>query len=156
VPAKDDGAATPGKDRDAPRFHRPPEEIVQRTARRVVKGGRASFASQAAFRTAVVNALRREDPLAAIGGRRLRHLLVGVPGVRLAVRYRERPGAATPSECPVCGGILVPIHNRTLTGERIVLGRRCTRCDYWTHGATRVPVRYSITAAGIDGRPRHK
>jgi len=156
VPAKDAAAATPAEDREEPRFHRPAEELVQRTARRVVKGGRASFHSQAAFRLAVIAALRREDPLASIGGPRLRRLLVGVPGVRLSVRYRERPGAAAPAECPVCQGTLVPIHNRTLTGEKVALGQRCTRCDYWTHGATRVPVRYSISAAGIDGRPARR
>ena len=133
-------------------FRRPSDELVRRAARRVVRGGKASFPSQAAFRAAVLFHVRRDEPLAAIGGARLRRLLIGVPGVRLTVRYTERPGARLPSECPVCRSPLVPIRNQTLTGERIVLGQRCTRCDYWTHGNRRVPVRYVFSSAGIDGR----
>jgi hypothetical protein len=82
----------------------------------------------------------------------VRRLLIGVPGVRLTVRYTERADAGPPTECPVCRSPLRPIRNQTLTGERIVLGQRCTRCDYWTHGHRRTPVRYVFSAAGIDGR----
>lgn len=151
MPARADGPAE-GDRAPEPRFRRPAEEIVQRVARRVVRGGRASFPSQAAFRAAVVAALRRDDPKAAIGGPRLRRLLIGVPGLRLSVRYTERPGLPPPTACPVCRGPLAPIRNRTLTGEQIVLGQKCRRCAYWTHATTRVPVRYAVTAAGIDGR----
>jgi hypothetical protein len=96
--------------------------------------------------------MRRDEPLAAIGGTRLRRLLVGVPGVHLSVRYTERPGGRPPADCPVCGGDLTPIRNQTLTGDRIILGQRCARCDYWTHGNRRVPVRYVFSGARIDGR----
>lgn len=132
------------------RFRRPPSELVARAARRVVRGGRASFPSLAAFRAEVVEALRREEPLAAIGGRRLRHLLVEVPGIKLTVHYTEKSDGPPPDRCPVCGADLEPIRNRTLTGEVVVLGRECTRCAYWTHAARRVPVRYTISR----GTPR--
>lgn len=153
MPAKGAMAEPNRKVPRLPRFRRPPAELVQRAARRVVRGGRASFNSQVAFRAALLEVLRREEPLAALGGLRLRRLLVGVPGLRLRVRYRERPNSGTPKACPVCGSGLEPIRNRTLSGETIVLGQRCTRCDYWTHAARRVPVRYSFVQAGIDGRP---
>lgn len=153
MPAKA-ATETPAPDEPAPpHFRRPADDIVRRAARRVVRGGKASFPSQAAFREAVLAYVRRDEPLATVGGRRLRRLLIGVAGVRLTVHYTERPGVPPPTECPVCGSELTPIRNRTLTGESIVLGRKCTRCDYWTHGHRRVPVRYSVTGAGIDGRP---
>ncbi len=138
------------------RFRRPEPELVQRMARRVVRAGKATFPSQAAFRLALLGYLRREEPLATISGTRLRHLLVGVPGVRVSVRYTERHDPRPLRHCPVCGSDLIPIRNRTLTGETVVLGQRCSRCDYWTHDKRRVPVRYTFSQAGIDGRPLRK
>jgi hypothetical protein len=136
------------------RFRRPPPEQVARAARRAVRGGKASFPSLTAFRAAVVDSLRREEPLAAIGGPRLRRLLVDVPGVRLTVHYTERSDGPLPSRCPVCWSELEPIRNRTLTGETIELGRQCPRCAYWTHGARRVPVRYVVSHGDPGTRPR--
>jgi len=154
VPGKDDTDARPAKRARIVRFRRPPAEVVQRAARRVVRGGKASFASQAEFRDALLRQLRRDEPLAALGGPRLRRLLVDVPGVRMTVRFTERATARPLVACPVCSSPLSPIHNRTLTGDTVVLGQRCTRCDYWTHGMRRVPVRYLFSEAGIDGRAR--
>ena len=135
-----------------PRYRRPTDEEIQRAARRLVRGGKASFASQSRFRSALVMVLRRDEPLAVVSGRRLRRLVVGLPGVRLVVHYSERDDARPLTACPVCGSELRPIRNRTLSGDSVVLGQRCTRCDYWTHRARRVPVRYLISGAGIDGR----
>lgn len=152
MPERVTTAASPTSEEAAARFRRPAVELVQRAARRVVRGGKASFASQAAFRSALLEMIRREEPLATIGGPRLRRLLLDVPGIRLSVRYREGPEGRPPATCPVCGSELAEIRNRTLEGERVVLGKKCTRCDYWTHGRRRVPVRYLFSKAGIDGR----
>ncbi len=152
MPEKGDGDTPPSSEREPVGFTRPEDDLVRRAARRVVRGGRASFPSQAAFRAAVVEAVRREEPLAALGGTRLRRLVVGLPGVRLAVRYSERPGVPPLEICPVCGSGLVPIRNRTLSGETIVLGQRCTRCDYWCHRHRRVPVRYAFSGSGSATR----
>ncbi|HTT16502.1 MAG TPA: hypothetical protein VMH49_03985 [Thermoplasmata archaeon] len=153
---KDDGVRPRRRSGVAPRYRRPPAEEVSRAARRAVRGGRASFGSLAEFRSAVLNSLRRDEPLATVGGERLRRLLVGVGGVRLSVHYTERANAQLPDRCPVCRSELTPIRNRTLTGETIDLGRKCSRCDYWTHAARRVPVRYIISRAGGPEKPRTK
>jgi len=154
VPEKGDTDERPRKAHRPVRYRRPPAEVVQRAARRVVRGGKASFTSQAEFRRALLKAIRRDEPLAVLGGPRLRRLLLEVPGVRMTVRFTERPTARPLVACPVCGSPLAPIHNRTLTGETVVLGQRCTRCDYWTHATRRVPVRYLFSEAGIDGRAK--
>ncbi len=156
MPAKDATEERPARREGPVRFRRPAAELVQRMARRVVRGGKASYPSQAAFRSALLHHIRREEPLATIGGARLRRLLVGVPGVRLSVRYTERHDRRPLVKCPVCSSELVPIRNRTLTGETVVLGQRCVRCDYWTHAERRVPVRYTFSQAGIDGRTVRK
>ncbi len=153
MPERDDAVAPPAKAPVEPRYHRPHDDEIVRAARRLVRGRKATFSSQNAFRDALTEYLRREDPLAAIGGPRLRRLLVGVPGVRVSVHYTERPGAGPPTVCPVCGAPLRPIRNQTLGGEAVVLGQRCTRCDYWTHRARRVPTRYRISGTRGGSRP---
>jgi hypothetical protein len=152
VPGRDVTATPPAKDWTGPKFRRPADAEVQRAARRLVRGGKAAFVSQAKFRAALLTALRRDEPLAVVGGRRLRRLLLGLPGVRMTVRYTEREPGPPLTSCPVCGSPLKPIRNQTLAGDSVVLGQRCTRCDYWTHRTRRVPVRYVISSAGIDGR----
>jgi hypothetical protein len=154
VPEKGDTVARPPKHEPVVHYRRPASDVVQRAARRLVRGGKASFSSQAEFREALLKMIRRDEPLAVLGGPRLRKLLIDVPGVRMTVRFTERPTARPLVACPVCSSPLAPIHNRTLTGETVVLGQKCTRCDYWTHGTRRVPVRYLFTEAGIDGRPK--
>lgn len=152
MPEKDAEARSGRSAGATARFRRPAAELVARAARRAVRGGKASFPSLAAFRSAVVESLRRDEPLATIGGPRLRRLLVDVPGVRLTVHYTERVDGPLPTHCPVCRADLEPIRNRTLTGETIELGRRCPRCSYWTHAARRVPVRYVVSHAGRGTR----
>ena len=154
MPERDATATPPDSPRAAAKFRRPADEEVRRAARRLVRGGKAAFHSQARFREALLSTLRREEPLAVISGRRLRRLLIDVPGVRISVRYTERESGSPLRACPICGSELRPIHNQTLSGESVVLGQRCVHCDYWTHRARRVPVRYTITSAGIDGRRR--
>jgi hypothetical protein len=156
VPARDATAERPAKPEKVVRFRRPTAELVQRMARRAVRGGKATFPSQSAFRAALLGYIRREEPLATISGARLRRLLIGVPGVRVSVRYTERHDSRPLLVCPVCSSPLTPIRNRTLTGDTVVLGQRCSRCDYWTHGERRVPVRYTFSQAGIDGHPVRK
>jgi len=152
VPERDATDERPSRRNRPVKYRHATAELVQRSARRVVRGGRATFTSQAAFRAALLEQIRRDEPLAVVGGRRLRRLLIGVPGVRMSVHYTERHDRRPLVQCPVCGSELVPIHNRTLGGETIVLGQRCTRCDYWTHAERRVPIRYVFSQAGIDGR----
>lgn len=152
MPEKGVTGERPAKRPRTARFRRPAAELVQRAARRVVRGSKASFPSQAEFLKALLKQIRREEPLAVLGGPRLRRLLIDVPGVRMTVRFTERYTRRPLVACPVCGSPLSPIHNRTLTGDTVVLGQRCTRCDYWTHAVRRVPVRYLFSEAGIDGR----
>ncbi len=153
MPEKGATAAPRDEAWTGPRFRRPADDEVRRAARRLVRGSKAAFSSQAEFRTALIASLRRDEPLATVGGLRMRRLLVQLPGVRLTVRYRERAAAPPLTACPVCGAPLKAIRNRTLGGDSIVLGQQCTRCSYWTHRSRRVPVRYLISSAGIDGHP---
>jgi C4-type Zn-finger protein len=84
----------------------------------------------------------------------MRQVLLDEPGVRIEVRYTEKTTRrALNNRCPVCRSALRAIRNRTLEGDRVVLGYRCGRCGYWTHLRRRVPVRYRFVRVGIDGQP---
>ena len=152
MPDRDDAANPRASGRSAPRYRHPRDEEIVRAARRLVRGSKATFGSQNEFRDALTQYLRREDPLAVVGGRRLRRLLIGVPGLRLSVHYTEREDPRPLAACPVCGAALRPIRNQTLGGELVVLGQRCTRCDYWTHRTRRIPIRYRISGARPENR----
>jgi ribosomal protein L34E len=120
----------------------PPADAVRDAAREVIVQGGRGFPSQAAFRAALLSTLRKEERRFALGGRRMRHLLVNTPGVRLHVLYALRPTRRPMGSCPICGAEVRPIRNHTLLGDEVTLGYRCGRCGYWTHLARRVPVRY--------------
>jgi DNA-directed RNA polymerase subunit RPC12/RpoP len=154
VPEKD-GAARRGKAKGGPpAFRRPKEDDVRWAARRALGRAGRSYPSQAAMRRALLPVLRTRDPKFALGGRRMRALLVEAPGLRLRIRYGQRSSRRPMSACPVCDHPLRAIRNRTLLGDEVTLGYRCTRCGYWTHLKRRVPVRYIFLPAGIDGSPQ--
>ncbi|HEV2316187.1 MAG TPA: hypothetical protein VGV89_01245 [Thermoplasmata archaeon] len=148
-PRTDPNGAEPAP--DAPRYRRPGVEEVRWAAQRALVRPARPFASQAALRRAMIPLLRRKDPLYALGGRRMRSLLLEVPGLKLRVRFAERPTRRPLARCPVCGSAVRPIRNRTLLGDQVTLGYRCGRCGYWTHLKRRVPVRYQFVPTGTGG-----
>jgi DNA-directed RNA polymerase subunit RPC12/RpoP len=127
-----------------PRYHRPSEEAIEKAIRSALARPSSKVSSQRALLARVLPILRRRDPIAALGGRRLREVLVEVPGVRFDVTYREEVSRRPITRCPVCSAGLRPIRNRTLDEDRVTLGYQCERCGYWTHLRRRVPVRYAI------------
>ncbi|MGI0053860.1 MAG: hypothetical protein ACREC5_03360 [Thermoplasmata archaeon] len=116
----------------------------------LIRPGRP-FGSQAELRRALLRELRGRDRRFALGGRRMREILLELPGIELKVRFAERPTRRPLARCPVCASDLVPIRNRTLWGDRVTLGYRCRRCGYWTHLRRRVPVRYEFVPVGPVG-----
>lgn len=150
------GAASRGKKRSVeapPKFRRPPADLVRSVARRTLGRVGRPIRSQAALRRALLPTLTGKDPLFVLGGWRLRKILLEAPGVRVAVRYAERPTRRPLQRCPVCRSELRPIRNRTLEGDRVTLGYQCTKCAYWTHLRRRVPVRYRFYRVTLDGEP---
>jgi len=146
------GAA--GRPRRRPRFRRPPPDAVASAALDLLRRRRGIPPNQAELARAVAPRLREELPQAALGGRRLRRILLATPGVRVDVTYAERGPGPLPRACPVCGSALEPIRNTTLDGPRVELGARCRSCGFWTHLKRRVPVRYSFRAVSVPRPPR--
>ncbi len=137
-----------------PRFRRADRERLVAAAARLVARGRLEFPSQEAFLTELRAELARLDPLARIGPRRLRRLMLGSGLLRLRVTYTERAHRRPLGRCPVCGEALAPVVNQTLYGDRVTLGYACRACGYWTHLHRRVPIRYAVRLTrGAMGPP---
>jgi ribosomal protein L34E len=128
---------------DPRRYRRPSSELIQDAARKVLTRASHHTSSQRALQQAILPLLRRNEPLSAITGRRMRMILLSTPGVRVTVRFAERAHRRPPSRCPVCATELEGIQNRTLEDGQVTLGYRCRNCGYWTHLRSRIPVRYS-------------
>ena len=151
MPGRAGGAA---RRKRRPRFRRPPAEAVASAALELLRRRRGVPPNQAELARAVAPRLQDDLPQAALGGRRLRRILLRTPGVRVDVTFAERGRGAPPRACPVCGGALAPIRNTTLDGPGVQLGARCPSCGYWTHLKRRVPVRYSFRAVSAARAPR--
>ncbi len=134
------------------RHRRPSSDAVRRAAVRAVRRHGNAFLSQREALAAIRELLRRDDPQLRLGARRLRRILLQSPGLYVRAEYAERTDRPYPSRCPVCGEPLRPIPNRTLEGGTVMAGLRCSACSYWTHRTVRIPRRYRIGRAGIDGR----
>ncbi|MFZ3356446.1 MAG: hypothetical protein WA549_06780 [Thermoplasmata archaeon] len=148
MPEKVDAPAARKRSPASAQFHRASADDVRAAVLRAVRSPPRRYDSLVEFRDALLPILRRMDPKMTLGGRRLRALVVAIPGVRMEVRYTEREPTSPLERCPVCGAPVRPLRNQTLTGEPVELGYRCTRCAYWTHRKRRVPVRYSFRRAG--------
>jgi hypothetical protein len=150
------GGASRGKarrPRAPPKYRLPPGEVVRTLAHRQLGRMGPAARSQAGLRRALLPSLTARDPLFVLGGWRLRKILLDAPGVRVDVRYAERPTRRPLQRCPVCRSPLQPIRNLTLEGDRVTLGYRCTKCAYWTHLRRRVPIRYRFVRVNLNGEP---
>ncbi|MCI4367989.1 MAG: hypothetical protein L3K09_00275 [Thermoplasmata archaeon] len=146
--AKAAAGASPERGRGAhpaAKYRRPAPSAVRAAARSIFASPSRRFGSQRELLHSLLESLREEEPLSALGGARMRRLLMETPGVRVRVRYSERHDRGPLQRCPVCDGELRPIQNRTLDGEPVTLGYSCRRCEYWTHLRRRVPVRYEFS-----------
>lgn len=147
------GGAGAGRRARPRRFRRVAPEEVRAAALAVVRATRGPLASQRALWQLVRARLRREEPRAGLTPTRLRRLLLATPGVRVDIEFAEIDATGPLAACPVCGGALAPIRNRTLDGGPTDLGQRCPACGYWTHRRRRRPVRYTFRSSGTDARP---
>lgn len=138
-------AATAGDtDAGAERFHVPKDEEVAVAVLRAIQE-RGPFRSQKQFRGAVVEALRATDPKATVGEARLRHIALRSKMIHLELDYRDGTGKIE-EECPVCGGQLRKVRNRTLNKKTVVTGFECPKCVYRTPSEKMRPARYQFSA----------
>lgn len=122
----------------------PDKETLEVAIRRALaqSGGAGSLS---ALLQLVTEELQRQDPRYRVGPVRLRRVASQHNAVRTTIHTRRASSdEALRDACPVCGGVLKTVRNRTLTGETVALESRCTACPYWSGRHRRVPVRYAF------------
>ncbi|HEY6238408.1 MAG TPA: hypothetical protein VIZ68_04410, partial [Thermoplasmata archaeon] len=72
MPAKGDGTGRRRRPKASVRYRRPTSSAIRTAALEVVRSARGAVASQGALVGSVRRRLRRDEPLAALGGRHLR------------------------------------------------------------------------------------
>ena len=100
--------------------------------------------SQRELCEAVSAELACQDQDYRIGAQRIRRIAVRNNLVKLEITYSstDRPLSDT---CPVCGGNLRSIRNRTLYWDTVELMRNCDSCGYSAKGTETRPARYGIS-----------
>jgi hypothetical protein len=133
-------------DENLPERRSVPPDLLKLLALRVLHAEGGTIQTQSRLLEEVNDQLRGEDPAFRVGAVRLREILISDPRIRVEIRYATRrlPGPLT--SCPVCRGPLRELRNRTLRGEVVVTGWKCTRCPYRTPLRRRVPARYVFHA----------
>ena len=131
-----------------PAYRIPPADLVASLAQRELRAARKEAPTQAMIHRSVEARLREEDPAFRLGPARLRSILLRSPRVSVRIQYAQRPSRRPLQWCPVCGEEIRPLRNRTLEGDTVILGWRCTRCPFWTPVRRRVPARYAFRWVG--------
>lgn len=119
---------------------------MERLALAVLRSHGGVVETQEALREELARRLRLEDATYRVGAGRLRRLLLASRAIHLEVRYALRPLRRPLEACPVCQQKVRPIRNRTLFGDTVVTGYRCSSCAFWTPLKRRVPARYVFRA----------
>lgn len=109
--------------------------------------------------TELCNAVSAElaciDPDYRIGAERIRRIGVTHGLFSLEIRYARTSRKSEYDCCPVCGGSLTSVKNRTIEGGTVDLTRKCRNCGYSVRGNTTRPARYTINRrlrADSEGR----
>lgn len=91
----------------------------------------------------VLGVLKEEDASFRVSEGRVRRLAIqeGLARVRVRTGTTEEPPRRA---CPVCGGEVDAVRNRTLTGGETVVGVSCSRCSYEAGARHEVPLRYGF------------
>jgi hypothetical protein len=96
--------------------------------------------TQRRLREEVLRELRAWDDGYTVSEERVRMLAARANFARVDVHSRE--GGKKARACPVCGGDLRRVKNRSLWGDEVTVGYTCETCSYRGGMRQRVPTRY--------------
>ena len=119
----------------------PKEEFVENVLRDVLSK-RLEIDTQERLAYLVLSELKKYDPDFVISPERVKNIALRMPEVEVKVKTKKVPEMKKPVECPVCGGKIQPIYGKNLLGKKIIIGYRCTQCDYTTDLESFLPMKY--------------
>ena len=114
------------------------EEVVVAIYKALHKHG--TIDTQHKLRQEVLRELRAWDSSYTVSEERVRALAARATFARVDIHTRE--GSREARQCPVCGGDLRRVKNRSLWGKEVTVGYTCETCSYKGGVKQRVPTRY--------------
>jgi len=100
--------------------------------------------SQSVLNNLVQTELMCVDETFRVSGGRIRKVGIKNGLFDLEIRYARIHGIAPYKRCPVCGGDLKTVQNRTLEGGTVEMARSCKNCGYYANTDAVRPARYII------------
>jgi hypothetical protein len=136
-----------------PAYRIPDEKMVQTIVHQVMKDN-GIIRSQTLLHRLIKDKLKEMDADVSlkIAPQRLRRIAAGMPGMKMMIYCRESNEVWKGNRCPVCGSSMQTIRNQTLYGWTVNTGKFCPKCNYWTGGRMRKPVRYVFMLDESDRR----
>ena len=101
-----------------------------------------TVSSQHELKKLVEKELQMKKKLYHVSEPRLRTLVLNSGLVHVEIHTREGDPDKLLHRCPVCGGQLERVKNRTIYGGEVTLEFRCTLCGYWTGKKKKIPTLY--------------
>lgn len=124
------------------------EDVLPAIQRVILRYGTVN--SQRQLKNLVQQELRGIDPLYNLGSERVRALALKSKFIRVEIKYRIWPDHKDKlKRCPVCNENMHGIKNKTLSGDIITIGYKCTNCPYNTDLPIKIPARYIFSARKI-------
>lgn len=122
-------------------YHIPSDEEILGAARKVFKRYH-TVSSQHRLKTLVEKELHTKTKQFCVSGPRLRTLVLNSGFVHVEIHTREGDPDKILHKCPVCGGSLLRVKNKTIYGGEVTLEFRCRVCGYWTGKKKKIPTLY--------------
>ena len=100
--------------------------------------------SQSVLNELILTELACVDETFRVSGERIRKVGLKKKLFDLEIRYARIAGKSPYTKCPVCGGELKTVQNKTLDGGTVEMARSCKACGYYANTDAVKPARYII------------
>jgi hypothetical protein len=124
------------------------EDVLAAIQRVILRFG--TINSQQQLKILVGQELQGIEPLYHLGAARVRSLALKSRFIRVEIKYRNWSDQKDKlRRCPVCDEPVHKIRNKTLSGDIVTIGYKCTNCPYSSDIPIKIPSRYIFSARKI-------
>ncbi|MCX6661346.1 MAG: hypothetical protein NTY91_02220 [Euryarchaeota archaeon] len=122
-------------------YHIPSDEDILGAAEKVFRRSH-TVTSQHTLKKLVEQELESKKKQFLVSEPRVRTLVLNSGLVQVEIRTRDGDPDKILHKCPVCGGSLLRVKNKTIYGGEVTIEFRCDVCGYWTGKKKKIPTLY--------------
>lgn len=121
----------------------PKEDLVERIIKSILKK-RGIIHTQETLSKLVQEELNKINDKYTITPSRARRIALGIDNIEVTVKTRRSDEGKKPEKCPACESELKMLYAKNLVEEKIVVGFKCTNCEYSGDIEAYVPMKYEF------------